>query len=190
MKGLPTRVIIVLGEGAVPDGTTMTLTAADGSRVDRGDGGLDRSDTTGKMLQASLRPSWTGGRLTIHWTAVLARTGVRYADEISFTATPWQPSPATVASGASTAGAAPAVLPRAGGLPHLAIAYAGLLGSALILAGCALLVAASQLRIDGWPFHGRARSRLIIPDRSQPLADHDRARHSADEADGHPEESP
>jgi LPXTG-motif cell wall-anchored protein len=85
LDAAPTTVTAVFSQSLGPDGSTMTVVEADGTRVDLGDAKLDPSDVERKTMVVSLKPGLSAGTYTVNWTTLSADDGEETAGSFTFT---------------------------------------------------------------------------------------------------------
>jgi copper resistance protein C len=118
----PTVVKAAYNAGINPKGSSIVVVAPNGSAADVGDGHVDLNDANRQTMLVTLKPNLAPGKYTVKWTTVAADDGDTLSGTFSFTIA----APATTAKPAVVAAAAPASLPKTGGIPIAAVAGIGL----------------------------------------------------------------
>ena len=113
----PATVTVVFSEALDPKGTSLSVTAPNGSSADQSDSQVVKSDPDRKTMIVSLKPGLGPGKYTVKWTS-LSEDGDTRTDTFAFTVGTAQPS----GPAASTASTAPGALPKTGGVPLRAVA--------------------------------------------------------------------
>jgi methionine-rich copper-binding protein CopC len=108
----PTMVTVVFSEALDPKGSSLAVTGPNGSPANQGNSEIVKSDADRKTMTVSLKPGLGQGKYTVKWTS-LSEDGDTLTDSFAFTVGTAQPNaPATSANPA-----APAALPKSGGVP-------------------------------------------------------------------------
>ena len=118
VNAAPAIVEIWFGEEATTDGTSISVFAADCTRVDLGDSAVDLYDPEHKHVSVTLKPDLSDGTYTVQWQSVSAEDGDEasgsYIFTVDSTATPMaSPSAGAVASPAASPTACPTASPEA-----------------------------------------------------------------------------
>jgi LPXTG-motif cell wall-anchored protein len=127
----PSMITIKFDDELNSEGAKLTVTAASGATVDKGDGGVDLSDTEHKTMAVSLKSGLGAGAYTISWS-VLGDDGHEVAGTLAFTvAGATAPAPAAPAT-SDAAAPTDASLPATGGasLPLAWLALGALVAAA------------------------------------------------------------